>query len=89
MNWYPSFLEVAILKQDENVTLMNEADSWIYMFDMFDATIKIETQPLQNTKTLMAWLLQQSVPKFQVPIFDGNPLQWVEFMTKYKNIRNQ
>ena len=89
MNWYPSFLDIAILNHDENVTLMNEADSWIYRFDMFDTTIKTETQPLQNIKTLMAWLLQQSLSKIQVPIFDGNPLQWVEFMTKYKKIRNQ
>ena len=56
------------------------------MFDMFNTTIKTETQPLQNTKTLMAWLLQQSLPRIQVPIFDGNPLHWVEFMTKYKKM---
>ena len=65
---------------------MNEADSWIDMLDVFDATVKTETQPLQNTEIWMAWLFQQSLPRMQVPIFDENPLQWVEFITKYKEM---
>ena len=39
---------------------MNEVDSWIDMLDVFDATVKTETQPLQNTEIWMAWLFQQS-----------------------------
>ena len=65
---------------------MNEADSWIEMLDVFDTTVITETQPLQNIKISMAWLLQQSIPRMQVPIFDGNPLQWVELITNYKEI---
>ena len=65
---------------------MNEVDSWIDMLEAFDTTVKTETQALQNTDISMAWLLQQSLPSMQVPIFDGNPLQWIEFITKYKLI---
>ena len=65
---------------------MNEVDSWIDMLDVFDATVKTEIQPLQNTEIWMAWLFQQSLPRMQVPIFDENPLQWVEFITKYKEM---
>ena len=61
-------------------------DSWIDMLDVFDTTVKIETQSLQNTDISMAWLLQQSLPRMQVPIFDGNQLQWVEFIIKYKEM---
>ena len=61
-------------------------DSWIDMLDVFDITVKIETQSLQNTDISMAWLLQQSLPRMQVPIFDGNQLQWVEFIIKYKEM---
>ena len=86
LTWDASCLEVARLNHDENVTLMNEVDSWIDMLDVFDTTIKTETQSLQNTEILMAWLLQQSLPRMQVPTFDGNPLQWLEFITKYKEI---
>ena len=56
------------------------------MLDVFDTTVKTETQSLQNTEISMAWLLQQSSPRMQVPIFDGNPLQWLEFITKYTEI---
>ena len=86
LTWDASCLEVASLNHDENVTLMNEADSWIDMLDVFDTTVKTETQPLQNTEISMAWILQQSLPRMKVPIFDGNPLQWVEFITQYKEI---
>ena len=65
---------------------MNEVDSWIDMLDVFDATVKTETQSLQNTEIWMAWLFRQSLPRMQVPIFDENPLQWVEFITKYKEM---
>ena len=61
-------------------------DSWIDMLDVFDTTVKIEIQSLQNTDISMAWLLQQSLPRMQVPIFDGNQLQWVEFIIKYKEM---
>ena len=71
------------LNHDENVTLINEVDYWIDMLDVFDTTVKRETQPLQNTDISMAWLLQQSLPRIQVlyTIFNGNPLQYVESIT--------
>ena len=69
-----SCLEVASLNHDENATLMNEVDSWIDMHDVFDTAVKTETQRLQNTDISMAWLVQQSLQRMHVPIFDGNPL---------------
>ena len=39
---------------------MNEFDSWIDMLDVFDTTVKTETQSLQNTEISMAWLLHVS-----------------------------
>ena len=29
----------------------------------------------------MAWLVQQSLPRVKIPVFDGSPVQWVEFIT--------
>ena len=34
----------------------------------------------------MAWLVQQKLPQAQLPIFDGAPLKWVEFITKFKDV---
>ena len=52
--WDASCLEFPSLNHDENVTLMNYVDSRIDMLDVFDITVKIETQPLQNTDISMA-----------------------------------
>ena len=40
LTWDALCLEVASLNHDDNVTLMNDVDSWIYMFDVFDITVK-------------------------------------------------
>ena len=34
----------------------------------------------------MAWLVQQQLPRLQVPDFDGSPLHWVDFITKFKDM---
>ena len=34
----------------------------------------------------MAWLLQQNSPRIQIPLFNGSPSTWVEFVTKFKDI---
>ena len=46
----------------------------------------MERQSLQNTEISMVWLIQQSLLRMQFPIFYGNPLWWVEFITKYKEL---
>ena len=38
----------------------------------------------------MAWLVQQILPRVQIPNFDGSPTLWVEFVTKFRDlIHNQ
>ena len=34
----------------------------------------------------MAWLVQQSLPRATIPTFDGSPLLWVEFITKFRDL---
>ena len=34
----------------------------------------------------MAWLLQQNLPRIQIPLFNGSPFTWVEFVTKCEDI---
>ena len=50
LTWDASYLEVASLNHDKNVTLINEIDSWIDMLDVFATNVKTGTQPLQNTE---------------------------------------
>ena len=34
----------------------------------------------------MAWLLQQNLPRIEMPTFNQSPLKWVEFVTKFKEL---
>ena len=34
----------------------------------------------------MAWLVQQNLPRTQLPTLDGSPTIWVEFITKFRDI---
>lgn len=37
-----------------------------------------EMKLLQNSKVSITWLIQQNLPRMQVPKFDGSPLKWLE-----------
>ena len=39
-----------------------------------------------NQDITMAWLLQQNLPCIQIPLFNGSPFTWVEFVIKFKDI---
>ena len=66
---------------------INEVDSWI---DQLDVTVTPRTHghvvPPITPDVTMAWLVQQSLPRAQIPSFDGSPTNWVEFVTKFRDI---
>ena len=39
-----------------------------------------------STGSMLAYLAQQHLPKPQLPFFDGSPLQWVEFIVKFRDM---
>ena len=34
----------------------------------------------------MTWLIQQNLPKVELPKFGGEPLDWVDFIVKFRDI---
>ena len=34
----------------------------------------------------MTWLIQQNLPRIQIPVFDGSPTKWLEFVVKFKDL---
>ena len=50
---------------------------------MVDELDPCETSNLNTIVTspdlTMAWLLQQNLPRIQVPLFNGSPFTWMEF----------
>ena len=70
--------EQYLLNQDKSV------DSWIDELDPC-ATSNLNTIAI-NQDITMTWLLQQNLPRMQIPLFNGSPLALVEFVTKFKDI---
>ena len=35
---------------------------------------------------LMSWMVQQYLPKVELPLFDGSPLDWVDFIVKFRDV---
>ena len=65
-------------------TYENEVDSWI---DHLDETKPSQTPDLTKqgitADVSMAWLVQQSLPRTKIPIYEGSSLLWVPFITKF------
>ena len=34
----------------------------------------------------MSWLMQQNLPRIQIPVFDRSPTKWLEFVVKFKDL---
>ena len=34
----------------------------------------------------MSWLMQQNLPRMQIPVFDGSPTKWLDFVVKFKDL---
>ena len=64
----------------------NDVDAWIDEL----AVTRVDT-PFGATHGItpdvtMTWLVQQTLPRVQIPEFDGTPLLWVEFVTKFRDM---
>ena len=65
----------------------NDVDSWIDFLD-----VNRIQQPMNvanggvTSNVLMASLMQQYLPKVEIPVFDGSPLMWVEFIVKFRDV---
>ena len=63
----------------------NSVDSWIDELNP-DTTNNSRANQMQYQDIQMSWLMQQSLPRIKIPMFDGSPLDWVEFIIKFKDI---
>ena len=64
----------------------NVVESWI---DDLNFTQNIERELKRDAvsqEMLMAWLVQQHLPQIQLPKFDGEALDWVDFIMKFRDI---
>ena len=71
-------------KEHQSIVAKNEVDSWI---EQLDPSKGGNPKPSGvNQEFLMTWLIQQHLPKVELPKFGGEPLEWVEFIVKFRDI---
>ena len=70
----------------EDIEIHNEVDSWIDILKVGELEVKTDIQDTINPEMTMSWFIQQSLPRMQVPKFDGNPMKWIDFITKFKEL---
>ena len=69
------------------INTINQVDSWID--DLNELCPEPIRQRMPNDEATMSWLIQQSLPRFEIPYFDGSPTQWVEFIIKFRDLVHQ
>ena len=63
----------------------NFVDSWIDELNPETVNNGNEHRT-QKQNIQLSWSMQQSLPRIKIPLFDGSPLDWVEFIIKIKDI---
>ena len=64
----------------------NSVDSWIDLLDVNRANVPNPTLTGIAPDVTMAYLVQQNLPRTQLPTFDGSPTKWVSFITKFRDV---
>ena len=63
---------------------VDPVDSWIDVLTVND--IVARPDPNAENEIAMGFFIQQSLPRLTIPVFDGSPLVWLEFVSRFKDL---
>ena len=81
-----SYVEVRSIVYEDISIALNEVDSWIDLRNTHDLSKTYKSPTAASSDIPMIWLVQQSLPKMEVPKFNGDPMKWVEFVMKFREL---
>ena len=65
----------------------NEVDSWIDDLDpRKPMKSEVPTEDDVSSAKMMGFFVQQSLPRMEIPEFDGSPVSYIEFITKIRDL---
>ena len=67
-------------------SLANDVDAWIDELKVSRVDKPFGIAQGVTHDVTMAWLMQQNLPRMQIPDFDGSPLLWVDFVIKFRDL---
>ena len=72
--------------QNHSGGAQNQVDSWIDT--LTENNVEVAPNPNANHEhdITMGFFIQQSLPRMDVPLFNGSPFMWVEFITKFRDL---
>ena len=74
---------------DRSPTIVNTVDSWIDQLDPSGSNIRSNNWMQGggvSTGAMMSWMVQQHLPQVELPTFGGSPGDWVNFITKFRDV---
>ena len=74
------------MELDQREPFQNEVDSWIDYLEPCRSSVVPDLATGVGPNVLMAWMVQQYVPKAKLPEFNGSPYDYVEFIVKFRDI---
>ena len=81
-----SLVEVRSIVYEDISIALNEVDFWIDLHNLCDLSKTYKSPTAASSDIPMMRLVQQSLPKMEVPKFNGNPMKWVEFVISSENL---
>ena len=77
----------ASVRQHGGSALQNDGvDMWIDELDARNRPAQEGIDGNISAGVMMSWLVKQHLPKITIPSFDGSPLDWVNFVTKFHKV---
>ena len=67
-------------------SVKNEVDSWIDELDPMKPKKSAKMKDDAMSEHMMSFFVQQSLPRMEIPEFDGSASLYIEFMTKIKDL---
>ena len=59
------------------------ANAWIDQLSVEDRERPVQWTSMDHLS--VTWLMQQNLSSVQIPVFDGSPTKWLEFVVKFEN----
>jgi len=63
----------------------NDIDSWIDELDELSIS-RLNITVASDPNDAMHWLIQQQLPRVEIPSFDGSPINWVSFIIRFRDL---
>ena len=67
-----------------NKELTVSIDTWIDQLSVHETDTLFQSTSMDHLS--IAWMMQQTLPRIWIPVFNGSAMEWLESITKFKDL---